>query len=92
MIKPIPYASAFMASPAWPMYMASYMPRPLTQPPFMQAQFEEFARQHQDIEARELESSPSGIEVTSIGVPQTVAPPTPSQDGLARIWRLWYRD
>ena len=50
-----PYASAFKAPPAWPMYMPCYMPRPLTQPLFIQAQFEELARQHQDIEARELE-------------------------------------
>ena len=35
--------------------MPSCMPRPLTQPTFMQAQFEELARQHQDIEALELE-------------------------------------
>ena len=49
-----PYASAFMAPPAWPLYMFSYMPRPPTQLPFMQAQFEELARQCQDIEAREL--------------------------------------
>ena len=42
--QPMPYASTFMAPPAWQMYM----PRPFTQPPFMQAQFEELARQHQD--------------------------------------------
>ena len=53
--QPTPYASAFMARPAWPMHMPSYMLRPLTQLPFMQAQLEELARQHQDIEARELE-------------------------------------
>ena len=53
--QPTPYASPFMAPPAWPMYMPSYMPRPNTQLPFMQAQFEELARRHQDIEARELE-------------------------------------
>ena len=50
-----PYASAFMAPPAWPMYMPGCMPRPPTQPPFMQAQFEELIRQRQDIEARDLE-------------------------------------
>ena len=33
--QPTPYAGAFMAPPAWPMYMPSYMPRPLTQPPLM---------------------------------------------------------
>ena len=47
----LPDASPFMAPPAWPMYMASYMPRPLTQPPFIQAQFEELARQNQEKEA-----------------------------------------
>ena len=52
---PTPYASTFMALPAWPIYMPSYMPRLHTQPPFIQAQFEELARQHQDTEARELE-------------------------------------
>ena len=45
-----PYTCALMAPPAWPMYMPSYMPRPPTQPPFMQAQFEELARQCKDIE------------------------------------------
>ena len=44
-----------MAPPAWPMYMPSYMPRPPTQQAFMQAEFEELARQSQDLEARELE-------------------------------------
>ena len=53
--QPTPYASAFMAPPAWPMYMPCYMPRPPTQPPFMQAQFEGVPRQRQDLEARELE-------------------------------------
>ena len=54
--QPMPYASTFMAPPAWPMYinMPSYVPRSLTQPPFMQAQFEELARQREDIEVREL--------------------------------------
>ena len=45
-----------MAPPAWPMYMPSYMPSPLTQLPFMQAQFEEFARL--DLEERVLEVQP----------------------------------
>ena len=53
--QPIPYASTFMTPPAWPMYMPSYMPRPPTQLPFMQAQFKELAWQRKDIEARELE-------------------------------------
>ena len=52
---PTPYASAFMAPPAGLMYVPSYMPGPLTQQPLMQAQFEEIARQQQDIEAREIE-------------------------------------
>ena len=135
--QPTPYASAFMAPPALPMYMPTYMPRSLTHPPFMQAQFEELVRQRQDIEAQELEvqrmsrthnlnavrdarvrsatsvrgsgskrtrgkeqapegagsqlasqrsqtpsvAPPSGIEVISMGVSQTVAPPTTSQVG-----------
>ena len=41
--------------PAWPMYMPSNMPRPLQQPPFLQDQFEELTRQHQDIHVQELE-------------------------------------
>ena len=52
--QPTPYASACMAPPAWPMYMPSYMPWPPTLPAFMQAEFEELARQHQDLEACEL--------------------------------------
>ena len=53
--QPTPYASPFMAPPVWPMYMPGDIPRPLTQPPFLQAQFEEFARRNQDMEAQELE-------------------------------------
>ena len=136
--QPRPNASAFLAPPVWPMYMLNHMPRPLTQPPFMQAQFEELARQRQDIEARELEvqrmsrtrnlnavrdarvrsvtsfrgskctsgkeqapgcvvsqlashrsqtppgAPPSGIEVISTGVSQTVAPHTTCQDGASQ--------
>ena len=51
----MPYASPFMAAPAWPMYMPSYMPRPLTQSPFLKAQLEELAMRNQDIGPRELE-------------------------------------
>ena len=40
---------------AWPMYIPSYMPRPQVQQVSMQAEFEELARQRQDLEARELE-------------------------------------
>ena len=42
------FCQSVYGPPAWLMYMPSYMPRPLTQPPFMQAQFEELARRHQD--------------------------------------------
>ena len=54
-----PYASRspFMAPPPWPMYMPSYMPRPLAKPPYLQAQFEELARQNQDMEAHECSSA-----------------------------------
>ena len=50
-----PYASEFMAPPTWPMYVPSYMPRPPAQQALMQAEFEELARQCQDLEVRELE-------------------------------------
>ena len=54
--QPTPYASAFTAHPAWPMYMPSYMymPRPPPQQAFMQAEFEKLARQRQDLEACEI--------------------------------------
>ena len=39
-----PYASAFLAPPTWPKYVPSYMPRPPTQLPFMQPQFEELLK------------------------------------------------
>ena len=42
-----------MAPPAWP--VPSYMSRPPSQQAFMQAEFEELARQRQDLEAHELE-------------------------------------
>ena len=42
--QPTTYASAFMAVPAWPMYMPSYMPKPPTQQALTQAEFEELAR------------------------------------------------
>ena len=132
--QPTPYASAFMAPPAWPIYMPSYMPRPPTQPPFMQAQFEELARQRQDLEAPELEvlcmsrthdlnavrdarvrlatsvrgskcipvaipaipnlfgGSPSGIEVISTGISQTVASTTVTQDGASQNVEAMVRD
>ena len=50
-----PYPSAYMAPPAWPMYMPSYLPRPLAQQSSMQAKREELAMQCQELEARELE-------------------------------------
>ena len=51
----MPYPSAVMAPPAWQMYMSSYLPRPLAQQSSMQARREELARQHHDLQARELE-------------------------------------
>ena len=51
----MPYASAFMAPPALPMYMPIYVPRPPAQQASMQAKLEELARQRHDLEARELE-------------------------------------
>ena len=52
--QPTPYAGGFMAPPAWPTYMPSYMPWPTAQQALMQAEFEELVRQHHDLEAREL--------------------------------------
>ena len=49
--QPTSYASPFVAPPAWPMYMPSCMPRPLTHSSFLQAQFEELARRNHDMEA-----------------------------------------
>ena len=51
----MPYPSAFMAPPAWPMYMPHYLPRPQAQQSSMQAEREKLARQRHDLEARELE-------------------------------------
>ena len=53
--QPTPNASAFMAPLAWPMYMPSYMPWPPAQQALLQAEFEELARQHQDLEVQKLE-------------------------------------
>ena len=50
-----PYPSAFMAPPAWPVYMPNYLPRPQAQQSSMQAEHEELAMQRQELEARELE-------------------------------------
>ena len=50
-----PYPSAFMTPPGWLMYMLSYLPRPPAQQASMQAEREELARQHHDLEARELD-------------------------------------
>ena len=50
-----PFASAFMTARAWPVYMRSYMPRPPAQQDLMHAEFEDFARQRQVLQARELE-------------------------------------
>ena len=51
----MPFASVFIATPSWPMYMPSYMPRPQVQQVSTQAEFKELARQCQDLEARDLE-------------------------------------
>ena len=51
----MPYASAFTAPPALPMYMLCYMPRPSTAGPFCKLNFKELVWQCQDLEARELE-------------------------------------
>ena len=50
-----PYPSAFMAPLAWPMYIPSYLPKPVAQQSSMQAECEELDRQRHDLEARELE-------------------------------------
>ena len=44
-----------MAPLAWPVYMPSYLPRPLAQQSPMQAECEELDRQHHDLDAVELE-------------------------------------
>ena len=49
-----PYPSAFMAPPAWPIYMPNYLPRPQAQQSSTQAKCEELARQCPDLEARAL--------------------------------------
>ena len=53
--QPTPYASEFMTPPAWPMYIACYMPRAPALQALMQAEFGELARQCQDLEAHKLE-------------------------------------
>ena len=76
--QPTPYASPFVAPPPWPMYMpsVSYMPRPVTQPPFLQAQFEELARRNQDMEARELEIQRMSRSLNLKAVKKARAKPT----------------
>ena len=76
--QPTPYASPFVVPPAWPMYMpnVSYMPRPLTQLPFVQAQFEELARRSQDMEARELEIQRMSRSLNLKSVKKARAKPT----------------
>ena len=54
--QPTPYAGPFVAPTAWPMYMPSYITRPLMHSPFLQTQSEELARRNQDMEVRELRS------------------------------------
>ena len=76
--RPTSYASPFVAPPPWPMYMpnVSYMPRPLTQPPFLQAQFEELARRNQDMEACELEIQRMSRSLNLKAVKKARAKPT----------------
>ena len=50
-----PYPSAYMASPAWPVYMPSCLPQPQAQQSSMQAEYKELAMQRQELEARGLE-------------------------------------
>ena len=51
----MPYPSAYMAPPAWPMYMPSYLPRPQMEQSSTQSERELLAMQRQELEARELE-------------------------------------
>ena len=51
----IPYPSAYMAPPACPMYMPSYLPRPQMEQSSTQSERELLAMQRQELEARELE-------------------------------------
>ena len=50
-----PYPSTYLASPAWPMCMPSYLPQPQIQQSSAQAELEQLALQSQELEARELE-------------------------------------
>ena len=47
-----PYPSAFMAPPAWPMYMPNNLPEPQAAQSSMQVEREELGMQHQELEAR----------------------------------------
>ena len=76
--QPTPYPSPFVAPTPWPMYMpnVSYMPRPVTRPPFLQAQFEELARRNQDMEARELDIQRMSRSLNLKAVKKATAKPT----------------
>ena len=50
-----PYPSAYMAPPAWPMFMPSYLPRPQMEQSSTQSEREQLSMQSQELEARELE-------------------------------------
>ena len=50
-----PYPSTYVAPPAWPMCMPSYLPQPQIQQSSAQAELEQLALQSQELEARELE-------------------------------------
>ena len=62
----MPYVSAFMAPPSWPVYMPSYMPRPPVQLVSMQTEFEELAMQPQELEARELEVQQMTLNLNAV--------------------------
>ena len=50
-----PYPDTYMAPPAWPMYMPSYLPRPQMEPSSTQSEREQLAIQRQELEVKELE-------------------------------------
>ena len=76
--QPTPYASPFVAPPPWSMFMpnVSYMPWPVTRPPFLQAHFEELARRNQDMEACELEIQRMSRSLNLKAVKKARAKPT----------------
>ena len=50
-----PHLSAYIAPPAWPMFMPSYLPQPQMEQSSTQAELEQLEMQRQELEARELE-------------------------------------